>query len=115
MRTQRKIARLRKDENWLALAIRQFYLRREIPLTYWVKADEIYDSPGIEDDIQVPALFELNFSGRNLDAYQLAQSRQAFIRNLQDSPSIETAILRVKMEDITLVRPKWLRNEVLSI
>jgi hypothetical protein len=99
-RARKKIAQLRKDPNWLAWVVRQFYIGHDIEISSWVMADELFDAEVTDKNIRV-SLFLPN--------------KEDFIRNLKDSPAIETATLRAKTEDITLVRPRYLRNEVLSI
>jgi len=99
-RARKKISKLREDNNWLVFAIQQFYLGHDVPLSFWVKAEEIYDAPGIGKEIPVSILLT---------------DKSAFFRNLQNSPALETAVLRFETQDITLVRPRFLQNEVLGI
>src|ERR1700731_1026400 len=96
-RARRKIANLRKSEDWYGWVVRQFYADHNIEISMWVRADEVIDAEVTDKNIQLGLLF---------------QDRQAFLENLKDSPSIEKAILRIKTEDITLVRPRWLGTEV---
>lgn len=96
-RARKKIANLRKSEDWYGWALRQFYCGHDIEIAVWVRADEVVESEVTDKDIQLGILF---------------RDKKTFIENLSRSPSIEKATLRVKMEDITLVRPLWLGTEV---
>ena len=96
-RTRRKIAQLQKDDtNWLLFILQQFYIGHDIPITAWTLADEIFEAPVTDKDIQASVLIP----------------HDAFIQNLQNSPAIATARLRVLTHDVLLVRPRWLQNEV---
>jgi hypothetical protein len=100
-RTRRRIAKFQKDDtNWLLFIIQQFYIGHDIPLNSWTLADEIFDAPVTDKDIQASVLLP---------------DKNTFIQNLQNSPAIETARLTVLGHDVLIVRPRWLRNEVLSI
>jgi hypothetical protein len=96
-RARKKITELRKDPNWLAWVVRQFYLDHDIEIATWVTADELFDAEITDNNIQV-SFFLL---------------KEDFLRNLKDSPAIETAMMRIRKDDVMLVRSRYLRNEVL--
>jgi hypothetical protein len=95
-RARKKIAELRKHETWLLWALQQFYEERNIPISAWVRASDLYESPVTDRDIQIKVVMP---------------DDRDFFRDL-DNPAIALATVRQGPDVVLLIRPRYLRNEV---
>jgi hypothetical protein len=96
-RARRKIASLRQDAGWPMWPVRKFFEEHSLPITWWVMVSEVYNAPFSDRNIRIAELMPL----------------EAFTNLVRNEPGVEHSILVTGTTEVVLVRPRYLKDEVL--
>jgi hypothetical protein len=97
-RTRKIIQAIESEATWVTAAVQTFYEEHDIPASSWVRCDEVYRSEITDQDLLVSLFFS---------------DWDEFLRTL-NNPGVEQSVLRIGPDNIPLLRPRFLKDELNS-